>query len=275
MRTRIFFPLASEAGGIKMSGAFVQEFFFLWNICWWHKPVSNDYMFLIEAVKNGKYLRHFPLRGVVSSAIKLLLAKKKGIFGPKHCFKPFLVFLKMKNGKLTHRLSWAIYYFRNKKQKDDKENTSQCIGYCFPPKRVLRGGWANTFWETTHSEEHSPSDVWSCFPSKYQTYLPGVISVFWDFKQISSPTDNPKKIEKTLSTSQHLKCGNYLFRLVGLGTGVICQVLIHPVPSILGHRVKDISIHPEIFPSSTFTFSGLYFGWPFLLILFNTLSIFL
>ena len=99
----------------------------------------------------------------------------------------------MKNGKLTHRLSWAIYYFRNKKQKDDKENTSQCIGYCFPPKRVLRGGWANTFWETTHSEEHSPSDVWSCFPSKYQTYLPGVISVFWDFKQISSPTDNPKK----------------------------------------------------------------------------------
>ena len=181
----------------------------------------------------------------------------------------------MKNGKLTHRLSWAIYYFRNKKQKDDKENTSQCIGYCFPPKRVLRGGWANTFWETTHSEEHSPSDVWSCFPSKYQTYLPGVISVFWDFKQISSPTDNPKKIEKTLSTSQHMKCGNYLFRLVGLGTGVICQVLIHPVPSILGHRVKDISIHPEIFPSSTFTFSGLYFGWPFLLILFNTFSIFL
>ena len=181
----------------------------------------------------------------------------------------------MKNGKLTH-LAWAEQFIiKGIRNKGYKKNTPQCIGYCFPPKRVLRGGWANTFWETTHSEEHSPSDVWSCFPSKYQAYLPGVISVFWDFKQISSPTDNPKKIEKTLSTSQHMKCGNYLFRLVGLGTGVICQVLIHPVPSILGHRVKDISIYPEIFLSSTFTFSGLYFGWPFLLILFNTLSIFL
>ena len=103
----------------------------------------------------------------------------------------------MKNGKLTH-LGWAEQFIiKGIRNKGYKKNTPQCIGYYFPPKRVLRGGWANTFWETTHSEEHSPSDVWSCFPSKYQAYLPGVISVFWDFKQISSPTDNPQKIEKT------------------------------------------------------------------------------
>ena len=129
-----------------------------------------------------------------------------------------------------------------------------------PAKESFKGRLGQYFLGNNPLRRTQPFGCLELFSFKIPNLPHGVISVFWDFKQISSPTDNPKKIKKTLSTSQHLKCGNYLFRLVGLGTGVICQVLIHPVPSILGHRVKDISIHPEIFLSSTFTFSGLHFG---------------
>ena len=134
-----------------------------------------------------------------------------------------------------------------------------------PAKESFKGRSGQYFLGNNPLRRTQPFGCLELFSIKIPNLPHRVISVFWTFTQISSPTeefitDNPKKLEQTLSTSQHMKCGNYLFRLVGLGTGVICQVLIHPVPSILGHRVKDISIHPEIFLSSTFTFGGLYFG---------------
>ena len=127
-----------------------------------------------------------------------------------------------------------------------------------PAKESFKGRSGQYFLGNNPLRRTQPFGCLELFSFKIPNLPHRVISVFWTFTQISSPTeefiaDNPKKLEQTLSTSQHMKCGNYLFRLVGLGTGVICQVLIHPVPSILGHRVKDISEYPEIFLSSTFT----------------------
>ena len=121
-----------------------------------------------------------------------------------------------------------------------------------PAKESFKGRSGQYFLGNNPLRRTQPFGCLELFSFKIPNLPHRVITVFWAFTEVFI-TDDPKKLEKTLSTSQHMKCGNYLFRLVGLGTGVICQVLIHLVPSILGHRVKDISEYPEIFLSSTFT----------------------
>ena len=129
---------------------------------------------------------------------------------------------------------WAIYNFRNKKQRLQGKYLSM-HRLLLPAKESFKGRSGQYFLGNNPLRRTQPFGCLELFSIKIPNLPHRVISVFWAFKQISSPTkviitDNPKKLEKTLSTSQHMM--RELFIPLG-GSGNWCHMSGADTPSAI------------------------------------------